>query len=93
MPLTNRSSAFDHPFDNPPNSGLRFLVEIIAWVSGPWAVAKVSLWLVAPAVLLLVGLPSLFSTTGDKKQIIVPTPGPLRVLLELSLHAVAAVAP
>ena len=52
-----------------------------------------ALWLAVPAVLILVGLPSLFSTVGDKKQVIVPTPGPMRVVLELALYSVAAVAP
>ena len=91
--MKNRTAAFEHPFDNPLNAGLRFAVELIAWIAGPWAVAEVSLWLAVPAVLILVGLPSLFSTVGDKRQAIVPTPGPLRVVLELALHGVAAVAP
>ena len=84
-----RRSAFDHPFDTPVTSGLRFLVEIIAWVSGPWAAAQASIWLVIPAVIILVGLPATFSTPGDKKQTVVATPGPLRFLLELALHGVA----
>ena len=40
-PKKNRTPAFNHPFDNPLNSGLRFLVEVVAWVAGPWAVAEV----------------------------------------------------
>ena len=86
-----KPSTFDHPFDTPLTSGLRFLVEIIAWVSGPWAAAQLFAWLVVPALVILVGLPSVFSTPGDKKQIVVATPGPLRVLLELALHGVAVV--
>ena len=84
-----RQSAFDHPFDTPLTSGLRFLVEIIAWVSGPWAAAQQSIWLAVPVLVVLIGLPSVFSTPGDKRNVIVATPGPLRVLLELALHAVA----
>ncbi len=34
-------------------------------------------------------MPAVFSTPGDKKQIVVATPGPARVLLELILYAVA----
>ena len=60
-------------------------------MSGPWATAQLSAWLVIPALVILIGLPSVFSTPGDKKQIVVATPGPLRVLLELVLHGVAVV--
>ena len=89
----NRQSAFSHPFDTPVSAGLRFFVEVIAWVAGPWAAAQLSPWLIVPVLILLVGLPAIFSTPGDKKQIVVATPGPLRVILELGLHAVAIAAP
>ncbi|MBQ12162.1 MAG: hypothetical protein CMJ45_11510 [Planctomyces sp.] len=82
-------SEFSHSFDTPLSSGLRFLVEVIAWVSGPWAAGQLSVWLIVPALIVLMGLPSVFSTRGDKRQIIVATPGPLRVLLEIVLHVVA----
>lgn len=65
-------------------------MAVIAWVSGPWAAAQLSVWLIIPALLILMGLPSVFSTRGNKRQIIVATPGPLRVLLEIMLHVVAA---
>jgi hypothetical protein len=84
---------FQHPHDTPLSAGLRFLSELIAWVAGPWAVALVSNWLLLPAIILLVGLPSVFSTTNDKNNVIVPTPGPVRVGIELSLYAVAIIAP
>jgi hypothetical protein len=69
------------------------LSELIAWIAGPWAVANYSKWLVLPALILLVGLPSIFSTSNDKNQVVVPTPGPTRVAIELFLYLVAAVAP
>ena len=75
------------------SSGLRFAVEVIAWVAGPWAAGQVALWLATPALVLLVGLPSVISTTGDKRQVVVPTPGPLRAVLEFLLHVIAIVAP
>jgi hypothetical protein len=84
---------FHHPYDTPVSSGLRFLAELIAWVAGPWAIAAVSGWLVLPALLLLVGLPSVFSTANDKRMVVVSTPGPIRVGLELLLYLVAATAP
>ncbi len=85
----SRESTFVHPLDTPLTSGLRFLAEVIAWVAGPWAAAQQSIWLIVPTAVLLVGLPAIFSTPGDKRQIVVATPGPLRVALELGLHGVA----
>jgi len=84
---------FRHPHDTPVSAGLRFISELIAWIAGPWAVALISTWLVLPAIILLVGLPSVFSTTNDKRHVVVPTPGPARVGIELFLYAVAIIAP
>ncbi len=67
--------------------------ELIAWIAGPWAVGLLSNWLVVPSLVLLVGLPAVFSTRNDKRQIIVSTAGPVRVGIELLLYSVAAVAP
>ena len=78
-----------HPYDTPVSAGLRFSVEILAWVAGPWAATELTFWLWPPAAILLIGLPAVFSTRGDKRQVLVPTPGPVRVLIELLLHAVA----
>lgn len=81
------------PYDTPASSGLRFLSELICWVAGPWAIGVVSKWLILPAVLVLVGLPSVFSTVNDKRSVVIPTPGPIRVTLEFGLYLVAMVAP
>ncbi len=83
----------DHPYDTPLPSGLRFAVEVIAWVAGSWAAADFSIWLAPVALVVLVGLPSVFSTVGDKRNIVVATPGSGRLLIELLLHAVAVAAP
>ena len=90
--MLNRNAVDNHPVGTPLSGGLRFVAENIAWIAGPWSVASVSAWLVLPAVLILVGVPSVFSTPGDKKLIIVATPGPQRFLIELALHVVAVVA-
>lgn len=82
-----------HPHDTPLSSGLRFLSELITWIAGPWAAFQVSTWLGVAAAVILIGLPSVFSTPNDKNTIIMPTPGPVRVLIELFLYAVAATAP
>ncbi len=83
-----RESAFDHPYDTPLRSGLRFLAEIIEWIACTAAAAQVSFWLPIPVLVILIGLPTVFSTPGDKKQTIVATPGALRVLLEHAIHLV-----
>jgi hypothetical protein len=46
----------------------RFLVEIIAWVAAPWALATYSIWLAVLADVLLIGLPTIFGMSGAKKQ-------------------------
>jgi len=85
--------SFTHPHDTPISSGLRFLSELIAWVAGPWAASAWASWLVLPVLVVLVGLPAVFSTRNDKRQVVIATPGPVRVAIELLLYAVAAVAP
>jgi hypothetical protein len=92
------SRAADHgpgpnPLDTWLSGGLRFLVELIAWVAGPWAMGEwLGVWAGAIALVVLVALPAVFSVPGDKHQVIVPVPGALRFSLELDLGIVAAVA-
>ena len=85
--------AFSHPYDTAPSAGLRFAMELIAWSAGPWAAAAISIWLVAPVLAILIALPAIFSTAGDKRKIVVPTPGFLRVAIEVLLLIVAIAAP
>ncbi|MFF4507202.1 hypothetical protein [Streptomyces sp. NPDC001401] len=64
-------------------SALRFATELVAWIATPWALWSYS-WL--PAVLslvVLIGLPTVFSTPGDKANVIVPVPGAVTILLVL----------
>ena len=79
------------PFDTGSSSALRFVMELVAWIAGPWAAAEVtgSGWAAIPALILLVGLPAAFNTPGDKKQTGIATPGPVRILIEMLLFAVA----
>ena len=84
---------FRHPIDTPWSSGLRFLVELIAWVAAPLAVYPVSPWASALMLAVLVLLPSVFSTPNDKKAVLVPVPGPTRVAIELLIYLNALTAP
>ncbi|GAA2791934.1 hypothetical protein GCM10010441_16480 [Kitasatospora paracochleata] len=72
---------------------LRFLTELIAWIATPWALAAHSVPLAVLSVLVLIGLPTVFATPGDKKQVIVPVPGVATiglVLLQLAAAVLAA---
>lgn len=79
------------PYDTPASSSLRFLVELIAWVAGPWAAADItgSWWVAIPTAAILIGVVSVFSTPGDKRNVVVATPGTMRLAIELFTTAVA----
>ena len=79
------------PYDTAASSGLRFLAEVIAWVAGPWAAAELTgrWWVAIPAAVVLVGVVSVFSTPGDKRNVVVATPGPVRSAIELFMVVVA----
>ncbi|HEX6353046.1 hypothetical protein [Actinophytocola sp.] len=70
-------------------SALRFVTELVAWVATPWALAGMSWLLAAASLVVLVGLPTVFATPGDKPQVIVPVAGPLTIALVV-LQLVAA---
>ena len=76
--------------DDRTASALRFATELIAWVATPWALADRSRLLAVASVVLLIGLPTVFSTPGDKANVLVPVPGRVTVLLVL-IQLVAAV--
>ena len=84
---------FSHPYDTTLSSSLRFAVELIAWVAGPWALSQISIWIGLLSLIVLVGTPSIFSTINDKRMIVVAIPGPIRIVIETTLYAVAASAP
>ncbi len=81
------------PFDTPQSATMRFLAELAAWTAGPWAAAELAgPWAIIPVVIVLVGVPAIFSTPGDKQTVLVATPGPIRMLIELALAGVALIA-
>ncbi|MFB7715955.1 hypothetical protein [Nocardia sp. NPDC056100] len=71
-------------------SVLRFTTELIAWIATPWALAEHSVVLAVLSVIVLIGLPTAFSTPGDKKQTLLPVPGIVTIALVV-LQLVAAV--
>ncbi|AQZ70109.1 hypothetical protein BKM31_04085 [[Actinomadura] parvosata subsp. kistnae] len=77
--------------DDRTASVFRFATELVAWVATPWALAPHSVALAVLSVIVLIGLPTLFSTPGDKRNVIVAVPGFVTILLVL-LQVVAAVA-
>ena len=72
---------------------LRFSTELIAWIATPWALAGYSVILAIAAVVLLIGLPTLFSTPGDKKQTLVPVPGTVMIGLVVLQLSAALISP
>jgi len=84
----------DTPSDRPDDraaSALRFATELVAWVATPWALAGHSWLLAAVSVVVLIGLPTLFSTPGDKASVIIPVPGWTTILLVLLQLAAAVI--
>lgn len=79
------------PYDTAASAALRFLAELAAWIAGPWGAAELTGrgWVAVPVAAVLVALPAVFSTPGDKHQVVVATPGPVRLALEAGLWAVA----
>lgn len=73
-----------------PASALRFATELVAWVATPWALADVSPVLSVASVVILIGLPTVFATPGDKPRVMVASPGYVTVALVV-LQIVAAV--
>ena len=88
---THAGAANPSPFDTAASSASRFGIELVAWVAGPWAAAEItgSGWAALPALLILLGLPSVFNTPGDKNTTGVATPGPIRIGIEMFLLVVA----
>ena len=64
------SEQFHHPFDTPLSSGLRFLAEIIAWVSCTWAAVQQSVWLAILVVVIVGALAAMIvpRLTGRSEQ-------------------------
>lgn len=64
---------------------------MLAWVAGPWAATEiVGTWMAAiPTLAVLVALPGIFSTVGDKRHVVVAVSGRVRFSIELLLVGIA----
>ena len=82
---------FHNPLDTFLSASSRFGIELVAWTAGPWAAAAiVGSWLATiPALIVLIALPGIFSTTGDKRHVVVAVPGRIRLSIEMLLLVVA----
>lgn len=78
------------PADNPTRATSRFAVELAAWVLGPWAASRTSGATAVVVLLILILGPAVFNVPGDKRVTVIPTPGGVRVAIELVLYATAA---
>ena len=91
MSNNDSRTKFDNPLDTIFSAASRFAIELVAWIAGPWAAADLAgNWLAAiPSVAILVALPGVFSTTGDKRHVVVAVPGRIRFAVEVLLTAIA----
>ncbi|MFD3419208.1 hypothetical protein [Streptomyces decoyicus] len=78
--------------DDRTASAVRFATELVAWVATPWALAGHSWLLAVLSVVALIGLPTVFSTPGDKAHVIIAVPGRVTILLVLLQLAAAVTA-
>ncbi|MFI1094289.1 hypothetical protein [Streptomyces sp. NPDC020917] len=87
------TQAAEHPSRDGLPSVFRFATELVAWIATPWWLAHTSWVLAVLSLVVLVGLPTVFATPGDKAQVIVAVPGwgtVLLVLMEIAAAVVSA---
>lgn len=80
-----------HPdaVDSPVGAATRFAVELVAWVTAPWAAAMWSWVLAAVLLVALVALPSVFNIPGDKHHVGRAVSGVTRIVIEAMLFGAA----
>lgn len=72
---------------------LRFTTELIAWVATPWAFWSLSIPLAIASVIVLISLPAIFGTPGDRPggDAPVSVPGIVTILIVLATLAAAVI--
>ncbi|WP_250442969.1 hypothetical protein [Actinotalea sp. C106] len=65
--------------------GVRFAAELVAWIATPWALWQHSIPLAIVSVVVLIALPAVFSTPGDRPggDAPVSVPGGVTILIVL----------
>lgn len=83
-----------NPLDTYASATSRFVIEIVAWVAGPWWAFDMtgSWWIAVVSLVVLVALPAVFNVPGDKEFGGIAIPGVLRIAIELLLLTVAIAA-
>ncbi|WP_019929915.1 hypothetical protein [Nocardia sp. BMG111209] len=89
MSKVRRSVGGESP-DNRAAGVLRFLTELIGWVATPWALASASIVLSAVSVIVLIGLPAVIGTPGDRPSP-VAVPGAVTITMMVVEFAAAAI--
>ncbi|MCX4094188.1 hypothetical protein [Nocardia sp. alder85J] len=69
---------------------LRFTTELIGWVATPWALASVSIVLSVLSVIVLIGVPAVIGTPGDRNNS-VRVPGVVTIAMMVMEFAAAAI--
>jgi hypothetical protein len=87
--MKEHASSRDRAPDSRAGAALRFLTELVAWIATPWALWSHSKLLAVASVVILIGLPTVLATPGDKAHVLVPVPGPVTIALNV-LQFIAA---
>lgn len=70
---------------------LRASTELVAWIATPWALWSSSIPLAILSVVVLIGLPTVFTTPGDKAHGVIPVPGVVTIALVVLQLAAAVI--
>jgi hypothetical protein len=87
--MKDHGSSRDRAPDSRAGAALRFLTELVAWIATPWALWSHSKLLAVASVVILIGLPTVLATPGDKAHVLVPVRGPVTIVLNV-LQFIAA---
>ncbi|WP_426594412.1 hypothetical protein ACPPVS_02580 [Cellulomonas sp. McL0617] len=89
----DRTAADPAPNDR-VSSIFRFTTELVAWIATPWVLSRHSVVLAVLSVVVLIGVPTIFGTIGDRGhgRPPVPVPGFVTIGIVLMEFTAAVVA-